>query len=64
MNTQQTLNALARLAGQDPIEVGDLADVPILGRVQVLAMLPAMQVEVMTRTGDRLTVRKQLLRKV
>ena len=55
---------MAKLAGRDPLEVGDLADMPVVGRVQVVRLLPAMQVEVRTSRGDLMTVRKQLLQKV
>ena len=55
---------MAKLAGRDPLEVGDLADMPVVGRVQVVRLLSAMQVEVRTSKGDLMTVRKQLLQKV
>ena len=64
MNIQQQLHAMARLAGKDPIEAGDLADMPIVGRVQVIRLLPAMQAEIRTTKGDVMTVRVQVLRKV
>ena len=64
MKTHLMLNTLSRLAGRDPLEVGDLADMPVVGRVQVVRLLPAMQVEVRTSKGDLMTVRKQVLQKV
>ena len=64
MNVQQQLAAMARLAGKDPIEAGDLADMPTVGRVQVIRLLPALQAEIRTSKGDLMTVRVQVLRKV
>ena len=64
MNVQQQLAAMARLAGKDPIAAGDLADMPILGRVQVIRLLPAMQAEVRTAKGEVMTVRLAVLKKV
>ena len=64
MKTHLMLNTLSRLAGRDPLEVGDLADMPVVGRVQVVRLLSAMQVEVRTSKGDLMTVRKQVLQKV
>ncbi len=64
MNVQQQLRTMAKLAGQDPIEAGDLADMPIVGRVQVIRLLPALQAEIRTSKGDVMTVRVQVLRKV
>ena len=64
MKSLEQVQALARLAGLSPLEVGDLADMPVVGRVQVVRLLPGMQVEVRTSRGDLMTVRKQLLQKV
>lgn len=64
MNIHQQLSALARLAGNDPIEPGDIADMPVIGRVQVVRLLPAMQAEVRTSKGDLMKVRIQVLHKV
>ena len=64
MNVQQQLAAMARLAGKDPIEAGDLADMPVIGRVQVIRLLPAMRAEIRTSKGDVMTVRLAVLRKV
>lgn len=64
MNAQQQLAAMARLAGKEPIEAGDLADMPIVGRVQVIRLLPAMQAEIRTSKGEVMTVRVQVLRRV
>ena len=64
MDIQQQLHAMARLAGKDPIEAGDLADMPVIGRVQVIRLLPAMRAEIRTCKGELMVVRVQVLRKV
>lgn len=53
MNVQQQLIAMARLA-----------DMPMIGRVQVIRLLPAMQAEIRTANGDVMVVRVQVLRRV
>ena len=63
MNGQQQLNAMARLAGNDPLKIGDLADAPIIGRCQIIR-IDGSQIAVIDMRGNELTVRRQLLQKV